>query len=541
MFNLIRLPQWKKLVWFVTGWRDSGRHAPAEANPAPVTEPAWPAGDRATDIDDHNQWELRLPLADILPGFSPELRERLLHPDVTNVMVPVPLGLILPQLVRGIVKIAFGDLRRAVPHMFLTQDDLDSQSVTLPLAAILSILDPSMLPHRPPARPPVVTPGDAAFDLRNLGLVISAGNSKPVAAAPPPVPARKPRAMGVPTPIPEYSTSSPPAANTPTSCPADLSPANPPHHPTPVPVEREKEPAIPTAALRTPDSETASDFLIIALSVVSLDWPEPVRQEIIRLNLSGAKVALPLRPVEEGLRQGRLVFTWKALRSWMRPAVTSSESPHGEVLLKLPLNVVAPLFLTQRSSPKAAKTRVVVDNNIPDLFSGFPAAAPKPPAAAPAAVPVEAAPQMSAKSSVPPIPDHSPEPASEIEDHLFAVSKFATNSGSPQAIVFRSAALEGVAGTLVALPEGLLVASRLPPDVKGEALAAFLPQIFGKMSQSISQLGMGEISRLDFIATGVPWEIHRINGVLFAAFGRAGGHLPTTELAALAAELGNHG
>jgi len=35
----------------------------------------------------------------------------------------------------------------------------------------------------------------------------------------------------------------------------------------------------------------------------------------------------------------------------------------------------------------------------------------------------------------------------------------------------------------------------------------------------------------------VPWKIFRVNAIFFAAFGRAGEPLPTTQLAALAAEL----
>ena len=49
-------------------------------------------------------------------------------------------------------------------------------------------------------------------------------------------------------------------------------------------------------------------------------WPDAVREEIVRLNLVDAKVALPAELVERALKQGRILFTWKTLRSWIKPS-----------------------------------------------------------------------------------------------------------------------------------------------------------------------------------------------------------------------------
>jgi predicted regulator of Ras-like GTPase activity (Roadblock/LC7/MglB family) len=94
-----------------------------------------------------------------------------------------------------------------------------------------------------------------------------------------------------------------------------------------------------------------------------------------------------------------------------------------------------------------------------------------------------------------------------------------------------------VAGALIALPDGLMVASRLSVDVNGDTLAAFLPQIFAKVSQSTNELRMGELNNLNFTVGNIPWKIFRVNAIYFAAFGRAGQPLPTAQLAGLAAEL----
>ena len=97
--------------------------------------------------------------------------------------------------------------------------------------------------------------------------------------------------------------------------------------------------------------------------------------------------------------------------------------------------------------------------------------------------------------------------------------------------------LEGVEGSLIALPDGLMVASRLPQELNGDTLAAFLPQIFGKVSQCTKELRMGDLNNLNFTVGNVPWKIFRVNAIFFAAFGRSGQSLPTAQLAALAAEL----
>jgi predicted regulator of Ras-like GTPase activity (Roadblock/LC7/MglB family) len=114
---------------------------------------------------------------------------------------------------------------------------------------------------------------------------------------------------------------------------------------------------------------------------------------------------------------------------------------------------------------------------------------------------------------------------------------FLTRYATPNEVVSRAAALDGVAGALVALPDGLMVASKLSADLNGDTLAAFLPHIFGKVSQCTKELRMGELNNLHFTVGNVPWKIFRVNAIFFAAFGNAGRPLPTAQLAALAGEL----
>ncbi len=114
---------------------------------------------------------------------------------------------------------------------------------------------------------------------------------------------------------------------------------------------------------------------------------------------------------------------------------------------------------------------------------------------------------------------------------------FSSRHATPNEIVARAMALPGMVGAIVALPDGLKVASQIPPDLNADTLAAFLPQIFDRVSQSTRELRMGALNNFNFTVGNVPWKIFRVNAVYFAAFGRAGEALPTVQLAALAAEL----
>jgi predicted regulator of Ras-like GTPase activity (Roadblock/LC7/MglB family) len=91
---------------------------------------------------------------------------------------------------------------------------------------------------------------------------------------------------------------------------------------------------------------------------------------------------------------------------------------------------------------------------------------------------------------------------------------------------------------VVALPDGLRVASQVPSDLNADTLAAFLPQIFDRVSQGTRELRMGSLNNFNFTVGNVPWRIYRVNAVYFAAFGSAGEALPGAKLALLAAELG---
>src|SRR5207245_9694161 len=84
-------------------------------------------------------------------------------------------------------------------------------------------------------------------------------------------------------------------------------------------------------------------------------------------------------------------------------------------------------------------------------------------------------------------------------------TSFVTRYATPNEVVSRAAALDGVAGALIALPDGLMVASQLAPELNGETLAAFLPQIFGKLTQCTKALRMREPNHRPATLGNIPW------------------------------------
>jgi predicted regulator of Ras-like GTPase activity (Roadblock/LC7/MglB family) len=111
-----------------------------------------------------------------------------------------------------------------------------------------------------------------------------------------------------------------------------------------------------------------------------------------------------------------------------------------------------------------------------------------------------------------------------------------SRGATPREIVARALTLPGVAGAVVALYDGLMIAGQVPPDLNADTVAAFLPLIFARTGQSTEELHMGELNNLSFTVGNVSWKIFRVNAVYLAVFGRAGEVLPTT-LAALAGQL----
>ena len=571
---------------------------------------------------------IEVPLQKILEGLPMELQPRVRNPHVGDATISIPLEKVLSQLSRGAVRLSFGELRQAAPGVFSSETDRDRVLVQLPLNAILTQLNPALITRRR-VQKQVEVPDDISSPFESQsqsGLSFSTGQMQTPKAPPPPPPAANPFQANPfqqnpnpfqppqnpfqpshqqfqpaqnqfqppqnpfqPASIPfqdipnPFQSARPPAPPSPLGVPAGRNTITSAPTPQPPAAEPLISPAIAAAsrALRdfehkapnsiapvpfAPEPASSQESIAVSLTAVAENWPEGVRKELVQLNLVDAKVHLPVETIQQGLRQGKLAFPWKIVRSWIKAPGLAFTSPQDSTMLELPLKAVAPIFMARQREASSKQQKVKVDNEIPNLFFGFPQ--PESPAA-PGMPTGHAAPAMPTNHATPAPPAPPPMPASPVipavtkpkdtnyytwedasessqipqqnEVRRSPGTKFITRYATPNEVVSRATGLQGVAGSLIALPDGLMVASQLSPDLNGDTLAAFLPQIFAKVNQCTKELRMGELNNLNFTVGNVPWKIFRVNAIFFAAFGRAGEPLPTGQLAALAAELDHKG
>jgi predicted regulator of Ras-like GTPase activity (Roadblock/LC7/MglB family) len=281
----------------------------------------------------------------------------------------------------------------------------------------------------------------------------------------------------------------------------------------------------------------AAEISIFApLSALVEKWPDAIKMELVQANMMSAQAALPASLVEPGLKRGRVTVPWKNLRMMIRPN-PPPVSVHDGVELELPINVLAPLFFASQKAAGLAKQKVSVSAEIPNLFQASKKTeAAIPPALAPVPVPTPAA-TFPAKPDVPDVFSKARTSRDAVSEPEASGSDFKPPGATPREIVARALALPGVAGAVIALYDGLKIASEVPPDFNADTAAAFLPQIFDRVAHCTRELRMGALNKLEFPVGNVSWHIFRVNAIYFAAFGHAGKTLPTAQLASLAGEL----
>jgi len=541
------------------------QHEP-ETQSAPASAPAEenfsaPPGAPVSD-------ELVLPLAPVIALLPMDLKAKLIATPAAGQTICVSVEEVVSQLAFGAVKISFGELRRLTPGLFANAGgEHDSRTVNLPLKEILSRLNPALLARRPVQKIEVAEEIAGPFSGHGRGVTFTTQPLKPSTVTPPLAELNKPVAFTPPPavrsvqppPAPRFVAPAPdteifaftprqtiqptpPISFTPPAKPAGNGNGNgnsnghgntvlPPFKFTTAPV------APVAAASSAPRPEPVQPTIQVSLDDLAEGWPEELKNEIMRASLANLCLALPMKVVEPGLKRGRVTMTWKEVRTLARPSSASSVNDGLE--LELPLKVLAPAFMSAQKTLMRANPKVSVSEEIPNLFFGFPQSAPAAAPPAPASAPEQ--------DSFPPentnvyLTEDSGEAAASDALSLKRVANPATDFLSrqthPKETVARAMALPGVAGAVVALADGLRVASEVPAEQNADAVAAFLPQIFERVSQSTRELRMGALNNVAFTVGNVPWKIFRVNSIYFAAFGRAGTGLPTLQLAALAAGL----
>lgn len=506
-----------------------------------------------------NATEIQIPLFAVIAHLPMDLKAKLMSTPPPEQTITVGVETILQQLAFGSVKISFGELRRLTPGLFANSGgEYDSRQLALPLQEILSRLNPALLSRKPAQKVDVAGEISGPFDGRGRGITFTTQPLKATEATPAiaerhahvsPVPFTPPPITSKPSPLPPRAVTPAPSNDTEvftfaprqTAPPSAPIPFNPPpngnghvHHlangngqSSLPPFKFTTAPAATTpASSSAPRSEPAQSVLLVSLDELSENWPLELKNEIQRSGFN--HVPLPSNAVDAGLKRGRVTMTWKEIRTLAKS--NSPTSPHDSMSLDLPLKVLAPAFFAAQKNGGSQK-KLAVAEEIPNLFFGFPNGTTEtvaPPAAASAV-------QKPADTNF--FTADQEEPTSLRLATPAVQTDFINRHTHPQEVVARAIVLPGVAGAVVALADGLRVASQVPEALSADTVAAFLPQIFERVNQSTRELRMGALNNVSFTVGNVPWKIFRINSVYFAAFGRAGEALPKAQLAGLAAEL----
>ena len=307
----------------------------------------------------------------------------------------------------------------------------------------------------------------------------------------------------------------------------------PPATPAPARVPAPKAAPAPPAppAVAAPSKEGC---LALVIGQISKGWPEPVLQDIQQFNLNQSTVLVPLASIETGLKTGRVEFTWRELCAWLDPqSPPAQHSLNGDNRVSLPLSLVAPQFMKARGNA-GERRKVNVDQQIPDLFNA--AGKPTPAAPAPEAAPHSPSPVAAPQTAPVAAPAVKKKPTSLNE--LF--NEPDKRNWSPNDIVHKSATLPGVAGALIALQDGLLVAACMPPEARTETIAAFVPQIFGRMNQYSKELQMGDCNSIALTVEEGTLHIFSAGIIYYAALSKPGELLPMLEIQLIASELSRH-
>jgi predicted regulator of Ras-like GTPase activity (Roadblock/LC7/MglB family) len=526
----------------------------------PGGEPAQPAEKRdapAVAPVETTSLSLRAILERFPEGLLPTIAKM---PD-PEVRVVLPVSSILKQLPEGSVKMSLTSIHRQAPvGTFHPIRPEEKRMIPVPLAEVFRSFRLDLLKRRPDRRMHEFV-GTSGLDLFSKAPAAAAQPTafKPPAAGAPAAESPLGREMPValvfepknqganqcatPARAPE-----PPKPETPTQ------PAAPPRLIVPPPGLGGPPPvagvqSIPFPGLIQPLSPAPADDLELPLAELMESWPEPLRLSLLERCAEGARVTLPAGQIREGLAKGRVTVTWSQIRQRITPGPVDLPSVSEGLELVLPLQVVAPAFLKG-----APRKKAVPEPEIPSLFSRTPLsrepAAPSEAASAlpelklrmPEAFRVELSAPAAAGTA--PAPGAGPAPGADpkrVPEEPRTVGglfgKPAQTDWSPAEIVEHLARLPEVAGAVVALEEGLVVAHSLPEPMKGEAVAAFLPQIFSRIHGYAREMGLAEVEALQITTGEGDFQVFRLGFVFFAVLSKKGEVLPDRLLRLLCEEL----
>ena len=556
---------------------------PAPVSPPPPLAPRPPVSMAAPGTGA----QVKIALADLVAGLPESVRH--VVAAVPNQFVSIPADHLLPQLGQGSVLLTVAELRVFSPDHFSSLSGHDQTAVALPLVEILRQIPPAQYARRNQKHIEVPDEISALFSPTGKGLSVSKPAAPPTtavrpqptvtASAPPPAPVVQAPAP-VPAPVQQAgkismsptalaalaamnspATAQAPAPNRPV---VRLTPL--PTIPTVNPLPRQTSPSSPVPTVNGNGNDNGAaphgtngsngngngngslhthgasngapklsgESLVIPLAAVAPAWVQEVRAALATVDMDQARILVPIELLEAAMKTGKVFFRWAELATWVQPAL--ADAPTGklaETTLELPLKVIAPLFMARHRG--AAQKKAAVDESIPDLFDGgkssVQAQVPQRASVEPMTAPARS---ITPTSAVPtPVPVASVAPGISLEQVIGPAAKRV----AAREIIANTARLPGLSGAILVMSDGLLVTNATPAAVKAETIAAFVPQMFGRMNQYTKELTLGPLHHLTLGIEGGQWHFLKSGSLYLAVLGKPGETLPLNMLAQIAAEL----
>ena len=536
-----------------------------------------------------------LSLSVIVNNLSEEMKGLIRQAPAETATVALPVPTIMKQLPTGCVKISLASLHRQAHGVFVPLAAGDKRTVDVPLAEVFRHVSPRSLKRRPDQR--VFDLPENGFNLfGNSANPYEIAPSDEEEQAP-----ADSTVLDLASDLPEAfkSQGSSGLRGSERKSGGTLGTLPAPKSDSAGAVNSMRVVAPPSGLVAVANSKTAlepaaptkNDGPPVKLSIfaISEGWPEEVRSHLEEAGHSEASLAIPMGLLSQGVAKGRVIFTWSQISSWVEPEGVGMGAIDENTSLAIPLKIAAPAFLAASKQSRGKRKSVEFDESIPALFSGgdlppprhISSPAPELPGMEMPLPESEGAPEPGAElgmSEVSDVSDRSDalqEPDAHPTDTIHLVNSPAApeseaspdreiqfhestpvpHSGkipetigealgephkldwTPSEIVQATVKLPGVSGAVVALQEGLQVASSLPDGVKSEVVAAFLPQIFARLNQYAGEMKLGEVDDLLFTTHGAHCQVYRLGFVYFAVLGRPGESLPWHELRLISEEL----
>lgn len=456
-----------------------------------------------------------LSLRAILDKLPADLKSSVNQMPASDIKVVLPVAAIMKQLPSGAVRMSLASLYRQAPNGTFRKTNVeDKRLVDVPLSEVFKTISPSALKRRDDQRR-YAMPEDAVglFDNNNSRNVTAPSGSVPASE-------QKLRMPSIQAPTPTARTQAP-APSTRQAAP---------------------EPAPTTAPAPSQPLNLSGDISLLLVEVAT-GWPEGHRNELSVLP-GDTRMSIPASEVGPLLQKGKVSFSWEQIKRWLKPPATANINIADDTQFILPLKIVAPAFVAATGAKKRASQ---ADISLPDFFGPsagtIPSATVPAPASAPAKAKIETPAPVVARvmppASIPvlaPVQPPAPvtAPPQEVAANIARMpitlrelfSMPDKTEWLPNELVKLTCALPGIAGVVVALEEGLVVAQRLPNGFSAETFAAFMPQVFSRMDRYTGEMQLGETHDVTLNTESGAIRMFRNGKVFFAALGKSGETLP---------------